>query len=130
MRLLRVGVSPVSEHHALYAGCWGIFAVLKEHRRVIRSSLNRKVPVLLLHLVQVLFDSLFCNFFLSVHNLADIRSPDCQAEGHNKVEESDVTDEPPVERWHLSAAGIVDAAPELQLAEEEAPADEKVEAKE
>ena len=88
------------------------------------------MPVFLLDLIEILFDGLSCDFFLSVDNLANVRAPDSKSKGNNEVEESDVADEPPVERWDLGAAWVVDTTPELQLAEEETSADEKVEAEE
>ena len=88
------------------------------------------MPIFLFDLIEVLFDSLFSDFFLSIDNLANVGAPNSEPEGYNEVEESDVADEPPVERWDLGAAWVVDTSPEFQLAEEETSADEKVEAKE
>ena len=130
MRRLSVWVSPICEHHALNAGRGCIGAVLEEQWLVIFTCLDHEVPVFLLDLIEILFDGLFCDFFLSIDNLANVGAPDSKSEGNNEVEESDVADEPPVERWDLSAAWVVDTTPEFQLAEEETSADEKVEAKE
>lgn len=133
--LLRVGLHGVwvlafREHHALDA--WGrrVSSVLEQHGLVVDAGLEHEVSLVLRRLLEVLLDGVLRDLVLHVDDLADVGAPHGEAERHDEVEESDVADEPPVERWDFQAALVVNATPELHLGEEEAAADEAVEAEE
>ena len=79
-------------------------------------------------LLQIFFHSFASDFLLNIGHFTKVGTPSSQTKADDEVEENDIGDEPPVERGDFSAALVVYAAPKLELNEEHASADEKVEA--
>lgn len=73
--LLLVWVLAICKHQALNARCGSVLTVLEEHGRVVWSSRDHEVLVVLSGLSQVLLDGIFGDFFLCIDNFADVRAP-------------------------------------------------------
>ena len=95
MSLLLVRIL-VGEHHALDAGCGRISPVLEEHGLISGASSDHEVLLRCARLFQILFDGFFCDLFLGISDLAEIRTPGGKAKAHKEVEDDDIGDKPPV----------------------------------
>eukprot|EP00353_Schmidingerella_taraikaensis_P005282 CAMPEP_0185567254 /NCGR_PEP_ID=MMETSP0434-20130131/592_1 /TAXON_ID=626734 ORGANISM="Favella taraikaensis, Strain Fe Narragansett Bay" /NCGR_SAMPLE_ID=MMETSP0434 /ASSEMBLY_ACC=CAM_ASM_000379 /LENGTH=250 /DNA_ID=CAMNT_0028181453 /DNA_START=139 /DNA_END=893 /DNA_ORIENTATION=+ len=128
VRLLPVRVCTIGKHQTLSRDL-SLRAILEKLGLGLPCS-DHEVFLGTLGLLEVLLDGLAGHLLLHVSDLAQVCAPGGQAEADDKVEEDDVRDEPPVKGRLLSAASVINTAPELHLDEEHAPANEKVEAKE